>query len=119
MSSLLKRLSFSSSNKKKNSITQNNNNNNASATTTITSDAGIEILAPYLEGNTALKSIDFYESQGITDKSIPFLMKMIGSSHIEDIDIDGTSITQRNFIAPLLALNSFKYGSTQLNLSYK
>ncbi len=36
------------------------NNNNIS-------DAGVEILAPYLDGNTTFKGLYFYSNKGITD----------------------------------------------------
>ncbi len=82
------------------------------------SDAGIEILAPYLDGNTTFKTLNLSENEGITDKSIPFLVRMIESSHIEDINIDDTSIAQENIIDVYvsLACNIIKYGSTKLYL---
>ncbi len=85
------------------------------------SDTGIEILAPYLDGNTTFEYLDIYGNEGITDKSIPFLVKMIESSHIEYIGMAFTSITQEEIIdvCILLASNTFKYGSTKLILSYK
>ncbi len=85
------------------------------------SDTGIEILVPYLNGNTTFKRLYLYENKGITDKSIPLLLKMIESSHIENMDIKLTSITQKNIIdvCVSLACNVFKYGSTKLNLSWK
>ncbi len=84
------------------------------------SDAGIEILASYLDGNTTFKRLMMDWNKGITDKSIPLLVKMIESSHIENMGIDGTSITQKNIIdvCVSLACNTFKYGSTKLNLTY-
>ncbi len=83
------------------------------------SDTGIKILAPHLDGNTTFKQLNLYGNKGITDKSIPFLLKMIESSHIENIDIRDTPITQMNLISVSLACNTFKYGSTKLDLSYK
>ncbi len=85
------------------------------------SDKSIEILAPYLDGNITFKRLDWSGDRRITDKSIPFLVKMIESSHIEDMDVDNTSITQENSIDVWISLacNTFKYGSTKLDLSYK
>ena len=85
------------------------------------SDVGVEILAPYLDGNTTFKQLYLNENKGITDKSIPLLVKMIESSHIENMDIIYTSITQENIVDVCipLASNVFKYGSTKLNLSAK
>ena len=84
-------------------------------------DAGIEILASYLDDNTTFKRLYLSGNKGITDKSYPLLLKMIESSHIEDMDVDNTSIAQKNIIDVylLLACNTFKYGSTKLDLSYK
>ena len=85
------------------------------------SDAGIEILAPYLDGNTTFKRLDLSNNRRITDKSIPFLVKIIESSHIEEMGINNTSITQEDTIDiyVYLACNVLKYGSTKLNLLLK
>ncbi len=85
------------------------------------SDAGIKILAPYLDGNTTFKRLDLSGNKGITDKSTPLLLKIIESSHIENMDINYTSITQENIVDVYvsLACNTFKYGLTKLNLSDK
>ena len=48
-------------------------------------DKGIEILSNYLIGNKTFKELMLNKNKGITDKSIPFLMKMIETSHIIDI----------------------------------
>ncbi len=82
------------------------------------SDAGIEILAPNIDGNTTFKQFDFGGDYRITDKSIPFLVKMIESSHIENLGVTNTSITQENIIdvCVSLATNTFKDGSTKLGL---
>ncbi len=84
------------------------------------SDAGIEILVPYLDGNTTFKEISFNGNRGITDKSIPFLVKIIESLLIEDMRIKYTSMTQKNiiYVYASLACNTFKSGSTKLNLSF-
>lgn len=82
------------------------------------SDAGIEILAPYFDGNTLFRQLHLSRNKGITDKSFPLLMKMIESSCIEYIGIVDTSITQKNIIYTLSACNAIKYGSTSLYLSY-
>lgn len=81
------------------------------------SDTGIEILAPYLNGNTRSKALNLMSNKGITDKSFPFLMKMIESSCIEHITIDSISIAQQSIIYVLSAFNTIKYGSTSLDLN--
>ena len=80
------------------------------------SDAGIGILVPYLDGNITFKVLWIGDNKGITDKSIPLLMKMIESSCIENVDIRSTSITQMNIIYVLSACNRIKYGSINLDL---
>ena len=85
------------------------------------SDAGIEILAPYLDGNTTFKELSFNWNKGITDKSIPYFVNMIESSHIVDMDISGASITQKNIIDVCvpLTINRIKYDSTEVDLFLK
>ncbi len=73
------------------------------------SDAGIEILAPYFEGNTTFKGICLEHNKGITDKSTPLLMKILESSYIVRMNVYETLITQQNTIALSLASNIFKY----------
>lgn len=80
------------------------------------SDAGIEILAPYLEGNTTLRCLRLGWNKKITDKSIPLLMKMVETSRIEVMNINETSVTRTDmFIAPLTC-NIIKNGTSILNL---
>lgn len=80
------------------------------------SDVGIELLVPYLDGNTILKNLNLSGIKKLTDDSIPMLMKMIESSHIEVLEISFSSITRSYiFIAPL-ACNMIKSKSYQLYL---
>ncbi len=44
---------------------------------------------------------------------------MIKSSHIEDMDITYTSMTQKNIVYTPLACNIIKYGLPELHLSQK
>lgn len=50
-------------------------------------DKGIELLSSFLTGNSSLKFLGLTHNPGITDKSIPFLNKMIESSRLEIIEI--------------------------------
>lgn len=79
-------------------------------------DTGVEILAPYLYDNTTFKQLNLFGNKGITDKSIPMLIKIIESSHIEYIYIKRTSITQWNVLVIPLAYNVLKSGSNKLDL---
>ncbi len=83
------------------------------------SDAGIEIFAPYLDGNTTFECLYLNNNKGITDKSISLLVKMIESSHIKNMGIIDTSITQKNIVYTLLACNRIKYGSAKLNFPFR
>lgn len=51
------------------------------------SDRGIEILALYVKGNTALKSMDFRNNPGITNESVAIFLDMIKSSKIEGFGV--------------------------------
>lgn len=83
------------------------------------SDTGIEMFVPYLNGNETFKYIDFTWNNRITDKSIPFLIKMIESSSIEKIVIKDTSITEQNILSIPLIENAIKHGSSVLNIDSK
>lgn len=79
-------------------------------------DDGIQILLPYLEGNTSLKKFYLSENKGITDKSIPLLVKMIESSNLEDLTVMDSSITQKNPFEFSFIHNMIKCGKDQLQL---
>jgi len=80
---------------------------------------GIEVLLPYLIGNITIKKFDIYGNKGITDKSVPLLIEIIHKSHIEDIFIIGTSITNRNILVIPLAENILKNGSDKIDVERK
>lgn len=80
------------------------------------SDTSIELLAPYLDGNTTFKSIHFSGCEKLTNKSLPFLTKMIESSAITYIDISLTSITEQSALTVLTTRNIIRYGSHQLHI---
>lgn len=82
-------------------------------------DQGVEILSSHLEGNTSLKMIDISFNEGITDKSISCLVKMIEKTRIIKLDIRRTSITQENLVQVPLVNNILKYGYDTMDLSYK
>lgn len=82
-------------------------------------DKGLEVLAPYLQENTTLRTLNLGSNAGITDSSVPLLINILESSHIEDVNVWHTSITQKNAIAVPLAHNQLKYGPNQLDLFEK
>lgn len=65
-------------------------------------DKGIEILLPYLIGNTTIKFLDISSNPKISDNSIPILKELIKKTNIENIYAEGTSISGKNaLVAPL------------------
>lgn len=80
----------------------------------VISDKGIEILVPYLVGSKSLKKINVSSNKAITNDSIPLLMKIIESSHIESMMIYETSITSKNIFIIPTAHNVIKYGTDRL-----
>lgn len=100
-------------------IKNNKNIEEINISYTQVSDTGIEILVPYFEGNSTVKRFYIDINQGLTDKSIPLLLKIIELSHIEDIGTRGTRITKYSDILVSLASNRIKYGSNVLDLSCK
>lgn len=81
------------------------------------SDSDVEALAPYFNGNTTLKSITFDANFRITDRSIPFFIKIIESSHLGRLSVLNTSVTQINNMAVALARNMILSGSSSLYLA--
>lgn len=83
------------------------------------SDDGIETITPYLIGNTSLKYFNLDYNEMITDKSVPLFVKMIESSHIEELSLQATKVTLANqFILPLVS-NALKYRAKSMNLRRK
>ncbi len=78
------------------------------------SDKGIEILAQYLNGNTSLICLDLFGNKLVSDTSFSILVKMIETSHMQDIDINETLINQKNEIIIPLVQNILKYGFSKL-----
>lgn len=81
------------------------------------SDKGIERLLPYMEGNIVLKKIDLRGNSGITDVSIPLLLKIIETSNIVNASIENTSIYQSNVLNASLIHNKVKFEPTSLILN--
>lgn len=82
-------------------------------------DNGIETLTPYLDGNNNLKSLSFNWNRSITDKSIPYFIKMIESSTIEYFEARQTQITKAGiFILPTVK-NKLRNKSSTIMLNDK
>lgn len=80
------------------------------------SDAGIEVLAPYFDDNSTLKRLSIDGNKRITNKSIPTLVKMIESSHIESLGFDSIPNAPNNILVVALSCNWIKNGANQLIL---
>lgn len=83
------------------------------------SDVGIEILAPFLSGNTTFKCLYLAGNRMITNKSVPLLLTMIESTCIEDLNIESTSITMIIIFIDPLARNAFRNGTRLLSFGRK
>lgn len=82
-------------------------------------DRGIEILAEYLNKTKSFKHLSLEGCRNITDRSIPVLLRVIESSHIEEISIIYTSITVQTILVLPLASNALKYGAEVIDMSRK
>lgn len=83
------------------------------------SDAGIEKLAIYLDGNRTLKKLGLSFNFGITDASIPALIKIVNTSLIEYLGMYYTRITQKNVLVLPFAQNVLKNGFATMNFKEK
>lgn len=83
------------------------------------SDKNIAILAPYFEGNTTFKTLYLSGNKEITNKSIPFIVKMIESSTMDQLNVDGTSISKLSEINIALAQNVIRHGLEKIEMAYK
>lgn len=83
------------------------------------SDAGIEILAQYLEGNKTLKHIILDGNARITEKSFPIFMKIIESSYVGFMAVDSIAPQLLSALTVPLACNAIKNGSDIISLYQK
>ncbi len=78
---------------------------------------GVEMLAPYLHGNTTLNILNLHSNRDMRNLSAPLLIKMIESSHLCYINLSYTSFYQKEMIALPLAQNTFRYELPNLMLN--
>ncbi len=57
-------------------------------------DKGIEIISEYLIGNTKLNKLDLDDNNGITDKSVPYLIEIAKKSCTTDISLNDTLMSE-------------------------
>lgn len=79
-------------------------------------DKGIEVLAPYFDGNTTFKCLHLFGNKGITNNSVPILNNMLETSNIETLSLNDTSVTELDEIYISLLHNGIKSGAPVLNL---
>lgn len=82
-------------------------------------DEGIEILAPYFDGNATFRELKLENNEGITNKSLQTFAKIIELSHIENVEIKETSITAQSALVDSLASNALKYGFPLMYLRFR
>lgn len=82
-------------------------------------DKGMEILSDYLKDKKLLKRLDLNGNKGITDKLVICLLNMLDLSHIDFMDISGTSITQHSEIAIFLEINKVKNGFEKISFEQR
>ncbi len=78
------------------------------------SDRGIEILMPYLDGNSTLKVLDFSANANITNASIPHLIQLIERSCLTTVNVWKTSITIKNALFVQLVGNMLRNGENSI-----
>ena len=59
-------------------------------------DKGIEILSEYLIGYITLYELDFSYNEGITDKSLPYLIDIAKKTSITSMNLFSTSVSKEN-----------------------
>lgn len=60
------------------------------------SDRGIEILSDSLEGNITLRAISLSENKGITDACIPFLVKIVNTTCVTNINVRNSMVSNES-----------------------
>lgn len=75
------------------------------------SNTGIKKLLPFIIGNTTLKVLKIENNKDLTEKSVEYFTKMADESHIEMIEVEGSSIADLGPILYLLELNKMKIKS--------
>jgi len=80
-------------------------------------DKGMEILFPYLIKNKTLKSLNVFGNEGITEKSIPFLIELVEKSFIDELNVSKTSITNQKIFIYLLTTKILQGNSKIIILS--
>ena len=68
-------------------------------------DEFVKKLFPFIKGNKNLESIDFSNNEKITNESISYLVEIIETSNINDININKTSLSSSSIIH-LMLVNS-------------
>lgn len=72
----------------------------------------LELLAPYLEGNTTLRSLDLSGNDLINQKSFPTIIKILEQSNVENITLGRVVLGDRLILALKMNANKIKNGST-------
>lgn len=81
------------------------------------SDKGINILASYLAGNESLKQLHVDGNSGITEKSIETLLKILETSHLNEVQLHFAGSRKRHLLGLSIAQNTMRYAGKKLILS--
>lgn len=81
------------------------------------SDKGINILVPYLSGNTTLQNLNLAKNKMITDLSINHLNESLENTSIEELSLVETSGSSPKILFLNLIRNKFKNESKILDMS--
>lgn len=82
-------------------------------------DAGIQNLEIYLKDNITLKALGLSFNKGITDASVPTLIKMINTTKILSILICGTAISAQNVLVPRLTENILRNKGKNIDFQFR
>lgn len=83
------------------------------------SDDGLKTLSPYLEKNKTLRKVSVSFNKRISDKCLPFIIKALESTQIEEFDVRGTSIVAKNSFFPILLRNSLVNGNRNFEWTWR
>lgn len=79
-------------------------------------DNGIETLSQNIKGKSTLQILYMTQIEGVTDVSIPHLIKIVESTSITEIVLNQTSISGPEKLSVALALNSIYQNATKLEI---
>ncbi len=80
-------------------------------------DNGVLILSKYFNPNTSVKHLYLNNHRGIANSSVPILIEMVKGSKLELLDVERTSIDDKNEIRYHLGLNKIRNESSIVHMN--